>query len=68
MADFTVAERDALRAAIASGVQTVTFNNRTVTYQSLPDLEDMLAVLAVMERGLSTATRTYRLSAHDKGV
>ena len=63
---FTVAQRDSLQAAIASGVQTVTFNNRTVTYHSL---EQMRELLAEMNRQLTpTTTRNYRLAAFDKGV
>jgi hypothetical protein len=63
---FTVEQRDALQAAIASGVLTTTFGGRSVTYQSL---EEMRAVLADMERALNpTTTYAYRLAAHDKGV
>jgi len=63
---WTAAQRDALQAAIASGVLTVTFGNRSTTYQSL---EQMRALLAEMERDLNpTSVYPYRLAAHSKGV
>lgn len=64
MITWTQAEIDALKAAVASGVQTVTYSDRTVTYQSL---EDMRALLATMEQSVTGAPRT-RFAAHDKGV
>lgn len=62
---FTSTQRDALKAAIASGVLSVTFNNRTVQYQNLKEMRDLLAE---MERSLSATTRTYRVASFDKGV
>jgi hypothetical protein len=63
---YTEAQRDALQAAIASGVLAVTFNGRTVTYNSLKDMRDLLAE---MERSLNpTSVYPYRLAAHSKGV
>lgn len=62
---YTTTQRDALEAAIARGVLTVTFNGRSVTYQSLAE---MRALLAEMNRALSTTTRTFRVAAVDKGV
>jgi len=63
---WTTAQRDALQAAIARGVQTVTFNGRTTTYQSLRDMRDLLAE---MNRELGGATtQAYRLAAVSKGV
>ena len=63
---WTTAERDALQAAIAKGIQTVTYNDRTVTYQSLSDMRDLLAE---MNRELAgTASVSYRLAATSKGL
>jgi len=65
---FTTDQRDALQAAIASGVLSVTFGSRTVSYQSL---EQMRETLAEIERSLGVAAstyRTYRLAATSKGV
>jgi len=59
---YTTTQRDALQAAIASGVLTVTFNGRSVTYQSL---SEMRSVLAEMERSLGN-TRSYRLGVTNK--
>jgi hypothetical protein len=64
MPTWTQAEIDTLKAAIASGVQTVAYADRTVTYQSL---EEMRALLASMEQIVSGA-QTTRYAAHDKGV
>ena len=65
MAD-TQAQLDALDAAIASGVLSVTFNGRTVQYQSTESLLQARAVLAA--RLNPTTTRTYRLAVVSKGA
>jgi hypothetical protein len=65
---WTQAEYDALKAAIARGVQTVSYNNRTVTYH---DLESMRELLAEMERdlaGQAGSAYPYRLAATSKGL
>ena len=62
---WTQADITTLKAAVASGVLTVSYNGRSTTYQSL---SEMRALLADMERQVSTATRTYRLAAVSKGV
>lgn len=61
MAD-TQAQLDALDAAIASGVQTVTFNGRTVTYHSMADLLRARSMLAAR---LGTS-QTSRLAVTSK--
>lgn len=43
---WTQTQIDALRAAIASGKRTVTYGDKSVTYQSL---EEMIALLRLME-------------------
>lgn len=63
---WTTTERDALQAAIAKGLQTVTYNGRSVTYQSLKDMRDLLAE---MNRELAgTAAQPYRVAATSKGL
>lgn len=67
---WTQAEIDTLRAAIASGVLTVSYDGpprRSITYQSL---EAMRALLASMEQSAASAAgRTrYRLAAFRKGL
>jgi hypothetical protein len=61
---WTEAQRDTLAAAIASGVLNVTYDGpprRSVTYQSLQEMRDLLAE---MERALnSTTARSYRVAA-----
>lgn len=43
---WTQAEIDTLKAAIAKGVKTVAYSDKTITYQNL---EEMLQALNVME-------------------
>lgn len=61
---WTQGEIDTLKAAIASGTLHVAFADRSQTFQSL---EDMMKVLALMERQLSD-TPMYRLAATAKGL
>ncbi len=71
MATWTTAERDALKAAVASGVLQVRYDGppaRSVTYQSLAE---MRALLAEMESSLarSAGTRTgYTYASRRKGL
>jgi hypothetical protein len=73
MATWTAEDRDKLKAAVASGVLTVTYGGsgtptRTVTYQSLPA---MRALLAEMNAELNNAAGTrsnYKLIATRKGL
>ena len=64
MADWTQAQIDTLKAAIASGTLHVAFADRSQTFHSL---EDMLKLLGLMERTLS-GTALYRLAATSKGL
>ena len=70
MSTWTTAERDTLKAAVASGALTVTYDGpprRSVTYQSL---EAMRALLVEMELSLSRAAggKSYTLAATRKGL
>lgn len=47
---YTTTQRDALRTAIASGVLSLSYDGKTVTYRSLADLK---AALAEVEQGLA---------------
>ena len=62
---WTQTDIDALRTAIAGGavVQSMTFGETTVQFRSL---DDMLKLLAVMERAV--AGGSYRLAATSKGA
>jgi hypothetical protein len=64
VAGYTQAQIDALKAAIADGVLSVSFNGRTTNYRSL---EDMLRTLAVMEAEIQQRPRAFVLTA-DKGL
>lgn len=63
---WTQADIDNLKAAVATGVLTVTYSGppaRTVTFQSLAD---MRSLLSEMTREV-TATAPYRLMRTSKG-
>ncbi len=64
------ADVDALKAAIASGVLTVSYSgppSRTITYHSLAAMRALLADM-VREVADAAGTRTgYRVAAHRKG-
>lgn len=63
---FTQDEVDRLTRAIARGVRTVQYADRSVTYHSL---DEMLRLLATMSRSASsTTTSGTRYAAHSKGV
>jgi hypothetical protein len=64
VADWTQAEINSLKAAIATGTLHVAFADRSQTFHSL---EDMMKLLALMERTLSGAP-LYRLAASSKGL
>lgn len=64
MATWTQAQIDALQSSIARGVLSVTFADRTVTYQSLKEMRDLLAE---MQRSL-TGGQPFRLAATSKGA
>lgn len=64
---WTVQERDTLKKAIASGVLSVRFADRTIQYQSL---DQMRALLAEMNASLAAQTGrpTFALASTRKGT
>ncbi len=61
MATWTQADVDTLKAAIASGVLTVTYSGppaRSITYQSLADMRGLLVEMTRDVAG--TSATTYR--------
>lgn len=65
--EWSQQEIDTLRAAVASGVLTVTYDGpprRSITYQSLSDMRDLLASMTAT----SVAGVPYRLAATRKGL
>lgn len=66
MSDFTQADYDALNKAIASGVMSVRFADRTVQYRSM---DEMLRVRHMMAEELGVTRRPNRvLASFDKGL
>lgn len=70
MALWTQSDIDTLKAAVASGILTVRYDGppgRTITYQSLAEMRDLLA--AMQQDVASNAGRQpFRLAATRKGV
>lgn len=63
---WTQSDIDALRAAIASGVQSVTYAgppSRSITYQTLSEMRAVLAEMIAEVQGRTT----YRKVAYSKG-
>lgn len=56
---FTQADRDALASAIASGATSVSYEGKSVTYRSL---DEMRQILAMVEQELSSNKNRRRIS------
>lgn len=56
---YTQAQLDALRAALVSGTNRVTYEGRTVEYRSVADLE---RVIATVERALGQRGAASRIT------
>ncbi len=68
---WTQEEVDTLKAAIASGVLTVTYDGpprRSITYQSLREMRDLLAEMQGAVAAASGSSNSYRLGATRKGL
>lgn len=69
-ATWTQAQIDELKAAIASGVLTVSYSGppaRSVTYQSLKEMRELLAAM-LQDAAQAAGGRPYVLAATRKGV
>jgi hypothetical protein len=68
---WTQADIDSLKAAVASGVLSVSYSgppSRTITYQSLAEMRDLLAEM-VAAVGVASGTSTaYWLAGTRKGL
>lgn len=56
---FSQADIDALKAAIASGVRTVSYADRTVTYQSFDDMQKALSLMESETSGSTSGRSTF---------
>jgi hypothetical protein len=66
VAIWTQADIDALKAAVASGLLTVSYSGppaRTITYQSLTAMRALLAEMVADVAGETGARRRYRRGA-----
>lgn len=60
MAAWTQADLDVLEAAIASGARTVSFSDRTVTYNSLAEMLQLRALMRAEVQGTAAPDRFSR--------
>lgn len=70
MATWSAADVTALKAAIASGILTVSFSGppaRTVTYQNVTALRALLAEMIAEVETAAGTRQSYRLGATKKG-
>ena len=65
MSGYTQGQLDALRAAVARGVKTVSYDGNSVTYQSV---DDMLKLIATIERSLNPRRNRIQYPAFDRGA
>lgn len=65
---WTQADIDALKAVIGSGVLTVRYSDRQVTYQNTADMQKALADMQAEVGGASGTRPAYRLVATRKGL
>lgn len=71
MAIWTQTDVDQLKAAIASGILTVSYAGppaRTITYQSLAEMRKLLADMVADVETTAGRRSSYRLAATRKGV
>jgi hypothetical protein len=71
MSTWTQADVDTLKAAIASGVLQVRYDGppaRSVTYQSLREMRDLLAAMLADLAASSTSRPRYTLARTRKGL
>lgn len=71
MATWTQTDVDNLKAAIAQGILTVSYDGppkRTITYQSLNGMRSLLASMQQDVNSQVAGAKGYRLAAFKKGV
>lgn len=71
MATWTQADIDTLKAAVASGVLTVSYDGpprRTITYQSLAEIRSLLASMQQDVARAAGQASSYRLASTRKGL
>lgn len=67
---WTQEDIDRLKAAVGSGVLTVSYNGppaRTITYQSLTAMEALLGRMVAQVNGAAGTGRRFRFATHKKG-
>lgn len=70
MGIWTQSDVDALKAAVATGVLTVSFNGppaRTITYHSLAEMRSLLAEMVADVASAAGTRASFRLAGFSKG-
>lgn len=65
MSGYTQAQLDALRASVARGVKTVSYDGNSATYNSI---DEMLKLISVIERALNPKRNRMQYPAFDRGT
>ncbi len=71
MATWTQTDVDNLKAAVATGVLTVTYDGpprRSITYQTLAEMRSLLAEMTAAVASAAGTRTSYRLVATRKGL
>ena len=65
---YTVTQLEALQAALASGELTVSYEGKTVTYRSIKDLKEALAVVqaGLEAQGTVSAATSVSYAAYSR--
>jgi hypothetical protein len=67
MSNYTLSQIEALRAAIAEGVTSVSSGGRTVVYRSLADMTRQLRVMEAELEGNSSSANRRRYVEFQRG-
>lgn len=65
MSSYTQTQLAALKAAVAKGVRSVSYDGQTVTYASI---SEMLRVISVIERELNAGASRTHYPSFDRGT
>lgn len=59
MAQWTQADVDALKAAMAQGARVVQYSDRTITFHSLTEMERLLGLMQAEVASITSAPRRW---------
>ena len=68
MMAYTLAQKSALEAAIASGATTVSYEGKSVSYRSLSEIRQVLAEVTAALAGSKPKRQVRMFTKGDKGL